>query len=286
MATLRRTHRIVGNLAGALPEHPRQSVQNGLPLVLMPEEVRLLVEQLHVAEIVEGVPVDFGADQFQKRNQQIRSQYVEEITERARSEKRRQLESNLDRIVAGRLRKQSQQVPMSADELAQYRERTLEELLASKVAGLAESEILRRFSVPSPFGDLKPVRPFQLAPLPAGSLESLKHLAFSHLWHKGYYLSEGMKFGAHYLAYDHDPTMFHAKFIVICLPGGQQEMSRFNRSLLQAYGRLGKNVRKNVLIASFDDHQAVQFRHFQWNPAPAFSPVFTLKPPTDHQSSS
>ncbi|XP_060877988.1 tRNA-splicing endonuclease subunit Sen34 isoform X2 [Metopolophium dirhodum] len=41
---LRTTHRVLGSLIGTLPSTPRQEDQNGLPCLLLPEEVRLLVE--------------------------------------------------------------------------------------------------------------------------------------------------------------------------------------------------------------------------------------------------
>lgn len=42
---LREEHRIVGTLVGALARKPRQNVRLGLPLQLLPEEVRLLAEK-------------------------------------------------------------------------------------------------------------------------------------------------------------------------------------------------------------------------------------------------
>ncbi|XP_026818845.1 tRNA-splicing endonuclease subunit Sen34 isoform X3 [Rhopalosiphum maidis] len=41
---LRTTHRMLGSLIGTLPSTPRQEDQNGLPCLLLIEEVRLLVE--------------------------------------------------------------------------------------------------------------------------------------------------------------------------------------------------------------------------------------------------
>ena len=41
---LREKWRIIGGLIGALPSHPRQNAQLGLPLKLMPEETTLLLE--------------------------------------------------------------------------------------------------------------------------------------------------------------------------------------------------------------------------------------------------
>ena len=42
---LRREWRVVGSLVGALPLHPRQNSQLGLPLVLLPEETTLMREE-------------------------------------------------------------------------------------------------------------------------------------------------------------------------------------------------------------------------------------------------
>lgn len=41
---LRSRHRLLGSLIGSLPTTPRQENQNGLPSLLLPEEVRLIVE--------------------------------------------------------------------------------------------------------------------------------------------------------------------------------------------------------------------------------------------------
>jgi len=42
-----------------------------------------------------------------------------------------------------------------------------------------------------------------------------KYLIFCDLWHKGYYITEGSKFGADYLVYSGDPSCFHAQFLVL-----------------------------------------------------------------------
>ncbi|KAK4993387.1 tRNA-splicing endonuclease subunit [Elasticomyces elasticus] len=51
---LRRDHHIIGTLIGTLPQSPQQNVFCGLPLELMPEEARLLVEE-GVAYVVDDV---------------------------------------------------------------------------------------------------------------------------------------------------------------------------------------------------------------------------------------
>jgi len=42
---LRRSHRIIGELVGTFPKSTRQDVFSGLPLLLFPEEVTLLLEK-------------------------------------------------------------------------------------------------------------------------------------------------------------------------------------------------------------------------------------------------
>ncbi|KAI5289825.1 tRNA-splicing endonuclease subunit [Ascosphaera acerosa] len=53
-AYLRREHHICGVLSGTLPQVPQQNVFLGLPLQLMPEEARLLVDSLRLLEILLG----------------------------------------------------------------------------------------------------------------------------------------------------------------------------------------------------------------------------------------
>lgn len=45
----------MGSLVGALPTHPRQNIVPGLPLLLMPEETTLLVEEGHNLSCLEHV---------------------------------------------------------------------------------------------------------------------------------------------------------------------------------------------------------------------------------------
>src|SRR6187402_869823 len=49
---LRRTHHICGSLVGTLPQSPQQNLFFGLPVQLMPEEAKLLVEK-EVAYIID-----------------------------------------------------------------------------------------------------------------------------------------------------------------------------------------------------------------------------------------
>lgn len=81
---LRTNHRLLGSLIGTLPSSPRQEDQNGLPCLLLPEEVRLLVEN-GIGHIVDypsftSLPNEHSAflrnNQDQKQLHEIKKEYA------------------------------------------------------------------------------------------------------------------------------------------------------------------------------------------------------------------
>ncbi len=64
MLTLREEHRIVGTLVGCLPRFPRQVQQAGLPLLLMPEEVSLLLKEKVAIPVMKGDHINVTNDFF------------------------------------------------------------------------------------------------------------------------------------------------------------------------------------------------------------------------------
>lgn len=274
---LRKEHHIVGNLVGALPEYPRQHDDYGLPLVLLPEEARLLA-QLSLITLVdvsdEGTLAEdyFASETCQTFYQQLLVRQHEEINERFKQTRKDDIEANLDKIVQGKAKKCKLAMEPTGPDWATFRESVRAQLLSAiKDVPNDPSTLLTRFYTESPYPNA-PERPFSLPALRPHSLEALRYAVFEHFWQRGYYLTEGVKFGAHFLAYDNDPMAFHAKFIIMCCPDSAS-MVHFENSLLQAYGRLGKNVRKNVIVAHYDHNSALDssaempiiYKHIQWN---------------------
>ena len=281
---LRKEHHIVGNLVGALPEFPRQHGDYGLPVVLMAEEVRLL-SKLSLVTIVDTSlnhqqPNEsyFATDDCKSFYHQLQDKQYEQINSRFKENRKAEFIANLDKIVQGKLKKHKLQFDKSSPELEAFREKVHSELLATihDVARDSNS-MLTRFNIETPFAQATE-RSYQLTALPTIGLEALKFAVFEHFWNKGFYLTDGVKFGGHFLAYDNDPMAFHAKFIILCSPT-EDSVNHFQDSLLQAYGRLARNVRKNVIIAHYQDNQQQQsgettstitaptivFKHIQWN---------------------
>lgn len=103
--TLITEHRIVGSLLGCLPQAPRQNQQLGLPLLLQPEEVTLLIEKgigvVYSSSNLLHDPQEEERDQFINYRQMIISKQVEAGIEN----KKRQMCELSDTIVAGKLAK-------------------------------------------------------------------------------------------------------------------------------------------------------------------------------------
>lgn len=290
---LRKEHHILGNLVGALPEHPRQHHENGLPLMLMPEEVRLLQQQ-GLATIVDHksssepdhLELLFTSDHLQTFYRQLQANEYEQMNREAKTARKAEIDAQFERIAAGKAKKLGLQ-NLTGEERADFEAALRAELYAG-IGDLPHRDdqqpslLPARFHLESPYQrmpeTLSPPPLFELPPLAPRSLPALKFAVFEHFWNRGYYLSDGLKFGAHFLAYDHSPMAFHAKFIIICIAsggagdGGADEVTRFEETLLQAYGRLGKNVRKNVVIAHWkNEEDVVVYKHVQWNALPGFS---------------
>jgi tRNA splicing endonuclease len=56
---------------------------------------------------------------------------------------------------------------------------------------------------------------------PSGSPTLLRRTVFFDLWRRGYCITNGLKFGVHFLAYRSDPTAVHAAFMVIAAREGE-----------------------------------------------------------------
>ncbi len=93
-------------------------------------------------------------------------------------------------------------------------------------------------------------------------------MVFSNLWKRGFYLTDGSKFGADFLAYPGDPVRYHAQSIVVCLKErGERQIERMSEASLVARCRLGTSVKKTVLFAflSDDEHDVtVKYRALRW----------------------
>jgi tRNA-splicing endonuclease subunit Sen34 len=250
---LRREHHICGVLIGSLPQIPQQNVFLGLPLELMPEEARILVEK-GIACIVDEVKShDLGMNGLMEEDKR---RYLQELEHEG-------LQATL----------------MQAERKEQQREEALKQLaqksnakskatqgqqVAERPGNLEDDGSLLLFdsdhpSDVAPASSRAPKIPMAITPatsyppLPARtSFEYLMSLPdvppsyplFAHLHSKGYFLSPGLRFGCQYLAYPGDPLRFHSHLLVV----GAEWDQEIDLMDIVIGGRLGTGVKKAFLI--------------------------------------
>ncbi|PYI28471.1 SEN34 subunit of tRNA-splicing endonuclease [Aspergillus indologenus CBS 114.80] len=209
---LRREHHICGVLTGTLPQIPQQNVFLGLPLKLMPEEARLLVEH-GVACIV---------DEVKAQREGMRA-----LREADRRKYRRELESQ-----------GAHAMRLQTNRKEQQREAALKRVDAKKTAA-AKKKAAAAIAVGEAEGEGNAAH--QLLPPPT---VPPSYPLFAHLHAEGYYLSPGLRFGCQYLAYPGDPLRFHSHFLVVAADWDEE----LDLMAVVAGGRLGTGVKKGFLI--------------------------------------
>ncbi|KAL4802364.1 hypothetical protein BDV18DRAFT_65639 [Aspergillus unguis] len=258
---LRREHHICGVLAGTLPQVPQQNVFTGLPLKLMPEEARLLVDN-GVACIVDEL--NFQKQGMQSLVEADRKQYLKELevqgleimqSQIRRKERQREesLKKQQEKKSAKKKKEQAQESTAPAAEDAA----TVALFGDGQPSTPTPSDISRRASTvatvdamgitPAVSNPPLPQQPPSKHVLPPPQVPSSYPL-FAHLHSKGYFLSPGLRFGCQYMAYPGDPLRFHSHFLVVSAEWDEQ----LDLMTIITGGRLGTGVKKGFLIGGED----------------------------------
>lgn len=264
---LREEFHICGTLIGILPQVPQQNVFQGLPLELMPEEIRFLVEERDAGYLVDDGKVhDLASFSFDDEDQKALTIYRKDKQE-AQVLKHRQL-SLLRRQQA----EDKKKVKAPAKENSDSQTGTP---AASSASNPISSESgtfydIDTYSTETPVNlpsyDLfeaqyKTDKHIMLASstkTPVNATVSLpfvklpKQTAYDmylHLHAKQYFLSPGFRFGGQFLAYPGDPLRYHSHHIVIGY-GWEEE---FNVLDVVGGGRLGTAVKKCWYVGAKED---------------------------------
>ncbi|KAF4516379.1 hypothetical protein B566_EDAN008502 [Ephemera danica] len=228
---LRQSHRIVGNLIGTLGCLPRQDVLLGLPVELMKEEVRLLLDK-RLAQLVqyEGLTKLPSSDLKEKFEQFRKQSYLEQNST-------------------------SQFIEIDRDVLIQQE--------FNKIVPISEEMALIQTPTECPWlEDREAGRKMVQFSFPETPDEILRSKVFCDLWSKGHYISTGQKFGGTFLVYPGDPMKFHAQYIVLCRDQDQP----MTGTELAAICRLGTSVRKSIVLATLDAEGEINYQTIQWTP--------------------
>ncbi|KAM6154595.1 tRNA-splicing endonuclease subunit Sen34 [Erethizon dorsatum] len=276
-----------GRTVGALPRGPRQNSRLGLPLLLLPEEARLLAEigAVTLVSAPRPDPSQHGLVLASFRRQQEQSfQEQSALAAEARENRRQELQKKIEEGQAAKKQKLEQDSGASGSRAAEGSETEtqtesgggqasgeLEEAAPSSpraasdgAAPLPRSALLVQLATARP-------RPVKARPLDwrvqsedwphAGRpAHELRYSIYRDLWERGFFLSAAGKFGGDFLVYPGDPLRFHAHYIAQCwAPEDPIPL----QDLVSA-GRLGTSVRKTLLLCSPQPDGKVAYTSLQW----------------------
>lgn len=254
---LRRTHNICGVLIGGIPQAPQQNVFLGLPLELIPEEVKLLVEK-EAAYIVDDHA--WQTERYATLRGEDRKKYLESL----RSEglmaqqatevvKKQRTKTALAKQAALRAHSKSVSKDTGTDGQPAVNESDPADVDVGSEAG---DSLFSQESPSSPAEPSSVPKPYFITPttssipLPENAFTQpdppvpSSYPLFAHLHSRGYYIMPGLRFGGDYNVYPGDPLRFHSHFIATGYEW-DQEIPVLD---FIGGGRLGTAVKKGFLI--------------------------------------
>ena len=255
---LRREHHICGVLIGSIPHAPQQNVFLGLPLELMPEEARLLVEK-GLAYIVD----DAMAHQqgLVKASMQERRRYLEKVQSKGREAADFQagVKEQLRSKALSKLQQNATKNPLAIATGKQGEDAAVNAESASEDFLFASSSVPESVTTDPPlkstFGVTPATSALLLTPPPSPQPSESKLPAvpdsyplFKHLHSRGYFTSPGLRFGCRYMVYPGDPLRFHSHFLASHV-GWDEDLDLMD---LVGGGRLGTGVKKGYLIGGLE----------------------------------
>jgi len=266
---LRRKHKMCGYNIGTLPQNPSQNLFLGLPIIIMPEEAQMLLEngigyiiddpRAH-DEIVNSRDSSRSHEYLEKAHRQakeverMRTEQKDEATRRAlskQSSKRQNKSSSIDETspllyfddqaltTPGKkapscLEADDTPFKLASDNLARSRTYhvtpTTSRLLTSSTLTKSNFKVKQITNLPSTYR------------------------LFAHLHHRGYYMTPGLRFGCQYAAYPDDPLRFHSHFLCV----GCDWDEEIDLMEIVAGGRLGTGVKKGLLLGGAEPDRDVK----------------------------
>jgi tRNA-splicing endonuclease subunit Sen34 len=247
VAHARRAHNICGVLIGTIPNLSQQNVFLGLPLQLMPEEARVLVEGGH-AYIVDDA--DVHQKGFMQMGRDERLKYLRDMDEQGRDiaeGKKRLLEEKAVRALREKgLVPRTREGSVAGDVKDEAGE---DESLfgdAASMVSMPKSKVEPHFVTPTTsYPPLSPPSVESGLPLPA---VPRSYPLFKHMNSKGYFAMPGLRFGCQYTVYPGDPLRFHSHFLATGLDWDEE----FDLLDIVGGGRLGTGVKKAYLVGGED----------------------------------
>ncbi|KAJ3090222.1 tRNA-splicing endonuclease subunit, partial [Quaeritorhiza haematococci] len=196
---LRINHRIVGALIGTLARLPTQNMFLSLPLLLLPEEVTLLLEEglIHLINDSKAHthPTPDQTALFLQQTQLQTHEYEEARKQFALATKKKKARRSFESSsISGN--------PEVSGEYVTEAEPPIEDPPLLPVSTPCSSQSLPWYNPPTTAGTGEEAGSESLWTWPSTDFEKLKYRVFRSLWRDGYYISSGSKFGGDYLLYE------------------------------------------------------------------------------------
>jgi len=249
---IRRQYNMCGVLIGNIPQVNQQNIFSGIPLQLMPEEARLLVENRH-AYIVHDAPAhlhdmqNISLEERQKFRDLLAKQGFEAgkvLRKRAQAKKELGLMKQRQRENAG----------ASTEDDNNHNQGTTDDSLFDIPATSSPSRASSQTSQDLNIQLITPTTSYPPLTLdPFGRSNDVpaapnSYPLFSHLNSKGYFMTPGLRFGCQYCAYPGDPLRFHSHFLATAY-GWDDEINLLD---IVGGGRLGTGVKKGYLVGGIE----------------------------------
>lgn len=245
---LRKEYNICGVFMGTLPQVPQQNVFLGIPVQLMPEEARLLVEK-KVARIIDGRR--YQNDSIRSLAKAEKVKYLQSLQREGRNvsqvksnKKEQQREEFFKKAAQNRKAKAAAAAEKEGTEKS---EDMLFEPPARPTSSMSNASSNARLSTisitPATTYPLIPYQPSEEYEMPLPEVPA-SYPVYAHLHSHGYFLSPGLRFGCQYMAYPGDPLRFHSHFLVY----GFHRDQEVNLMEIVSGGRLGTGVKKGFLL--------------------------------------
>lgn len=278
VAALRRDHCICAVFIGTMPQNPNQNVFSGLPIELIPEEAKLLVDRgaayvvddaaAHLAQLT-TMTMHNGADRaaylqsLRTRRRGFEKYADEKAAEDKKISERLRMESLAKK--AAKAQKKKKAAAAQDDSIPENVTPAGQGTLDTATASAVDDYDISLFSLALPPQNTRvenqAVDSIKLHITPTASTglfpatQTLVHTIptipstrgyplYRHLNSKGFYMTPGIRFGADYSVYPGDPFRYHAHFMATSY-GWDEEITVLD---LVAGGRLGTGVKKGFLI--------------------------------------
>lgn len=284
----RRAYNICGILIGTIPNLSQQNVFLGVPLELMPEEARVLVEQGHAYLVDEVEAHRLG---FMEMNREHRLAYLQDmdrlgmkqaVTVKKKSEERSEKALRAKGLASFVQEKNSDAQPEAGESTTTA---TPSRDTAASIVDTSDTSLFNPPSAPpSPVvvseRELIPhfITPtISYPPLALSSSSSVSSISppvvatnyplFRYLHSKGYFSMPGLRFGCHYSVYPGDPLRFHSHFLATGI-GWDEEFDLLD---IVGGGRLGTGVKKAYLVGGEDPNKRIGEENGDMESVRAFS---------------